>query len=125
MLLWFDCSLHIASVYVFALRTTAPKRSAQASGDLQDFSSDPSAVRRRQESRNRPNILRLPEATERCLCNHLFLKVAACKTQRVKTFSLHSTWIDRVHANLLWPKFLGQYPRNGTHRALGRRIDYT
>src|SRR6267142_1233079 len=110
MLLWFDCSLHIASVYAFALRTTVPKRSAQASSDLEDFSSDPSAVRRRQESRDRPNILRLPEATERCLCNHLFLKVAARETQYVKAFSFDSTWIDGVHTNLLWPKFLGQYP---------------
>src|SRR5258706_3473808 len=100
------------------------KRSAQPSGDLDDFSSDPSAIRRRQKSRDRRNILRLSEATERCLCNHLFLKVAARESQCLRAFSLDSAWIDRVHANLLRSKFLGQYPRNRTHSTFGRRIDY-
>src|SRR2546430_12730178 len=80
------------------------KRSTQPSGDLDDFSGNPSAIRRRQKSRDRRNILRLPEATERRLCNHLLLKVAARESQRVKAFSFDSTWIDRVHANFLWPK---------------------
>src|SRR5438309_4599493 len=124
MLLWFDYSLHIASVYVFALRTTAPKRSAQASRDVEYFSGDPSAIRRRQKSRDRRNVLRLAETAERRLRNHLLLKVAARESQRVKAFSLDSTWIDRVHANLLWPKFLGQHPGNGTHRTFGRRVNY-
>src|SRR6266851_5718054 len=126
MLLWFDypgCILRAFTVLRF--RTTAPKRSAQTSSDLEYFSGDPSAIRRRQKSRDRRNVLRLAEATERCLCNHLLLKVAACESQRVKAFSLDSTWIDRVHANFLWPKFLGQYPGNGTHRTLGRRVNYT
>src|SRR2546425_12255772 len=101
------------------------KRSAQTSSDLEYFSGDPSAIRRRQKSRDRRNILRLAEATERRLRNHLLLKVAARESQCVKAFSLDSTWVDRVHANLLWPKFLGQYPGNGTHCTLGRRVNYT
>src|SRR6266403_1342765 len=109
----------------FALRTAALERSTQAARDMKYFSRDPSAIRRRQKSRDRRNILRLPEATERCLCDHLFLKVAARESQYVKTFSLNSTWIDRVHANLLWRKFLGQHPRNGTNRALGSCVNDT
>src|SRR5258706_15256040 len=124
MLLCFDYSVHVSRLR-FALRTTAPQRSAQASGNVEYFSGDPSAIRRRQKSRDRRDVLRLPEATERCLRNHLFLKVAACESQYVKTFSLNSTWIDRVHANLLWRKFLGQHARNGTHRALGRCVNDT
>src|SRR5258706_15194510 len=125
MLLWFDYSVHIASVYVLHFRTAAPERSAQASGNVEYFSGDPSAIRRRQKSRDRRDVLRLAEATERCLCNHLLLKVAARESQYVKTFSLNSTWIDRVHANLLWRKFLGQHPRNSTHRALGPCVNDT
>src|SRR5258706_3346938 len=106
MLLCFDYSVHVSPLR-FAIRTTAPQRSAQASGNVEYFSGDPFAIRRRQKSRDRRNILRLPEATERCLCDHLFLKVAACESQRVKAFSLDSTRINRVHANLLRPKFLG------------------
>src|SRR5437588_10493412 len=117
--------MHIASVYVLPFRTTAPKRSAQTSSDLEYFSGDPSAIRRRQKSRDRRNVLRLAETAERRLRNHLLLKVAARESQRVKPFSLNSTWVDRVHANLLWPKFLGQYPRNGTHRALSRCVNHT
>src|SRR5437764_15378207 len=126
MLLWFDYPGCMLRAFTYcAFRTTAPKRSAQTSSDLEYFSGDPSAIRRRQKSRDRRNILRLPEATERCLCNHLLFKIAAWHPQRVKAFSLDSTWIDRVHANLLWPKFLGQHPSNGTHRTLGRRVNYT
>src|SRR5882724_304181 len=117
MLLWFDYCTYCWRLR-FALRA-APERSAQAARDVEYFSRDPSAIRRREKSRDRRDVLRLAEATERCLCNHLFLKVAACESQYVKTFSLNSTWIDRVHANLLWRKFLGQHPRNSTHRALG------
>src|SRR5882762_9972081 len=125
MLLWFD----YPGAYCERLRITfsnnGSQSSAQTSSDLEYFSGNPSAIRRRQKSRDRRNILRLPEATERCLCNHLLLKVAARESQRVKAFSLDSTWIDRVHANFLWPKFLGQHPCNGTDGALGRRVDYT
>src|SRR2546428_14134533 len=108
MLLWFDYpGVHIASVYVLRFRTTAPKRSAQTSSDLEYFSGDPSAIRRRQKSRDRRNVLRLTETAERCLGNHLLLKVAARESQRVKAFSLNSARIDRVHADILWSKLLG------------------
>src|SRR5258707_2028689 len=125
MLLSFDYPVCILRALLLRPRTTAPTKSAQTSSDLEYFSRDPSAIRGRQKSRDRRNVLRMAEATERCLCNHLFLKVAACETQGVKTLGLHSTGIDRVHADLFRPKLLGQYSGNGTHRALGRRIDYT
>src|SRR5260370_30063278 len=125
MLLSFDYPVCILRALLLRHRTTGPTKSAQPSSDLEYFSRDPSAIRRRQKSGDRRNILRLPEATERCLCNHLLLKVAPRKSQGVKTLGLHSTWIDRVHADLFRPKLLGQYSGNGTHRTLGRRIDYT
>src|ERR1700754_5123495 len=94
--------------------TTFHKRSTQPSGDLDDFSGNPSAVRRSQKRRDRRNVLRLSGAAKRCLGNHLLFKVAARESQTVKAFSLDSTWIDRVHANLLWPKLLGQYAGDRT-----------
>src|SRR5258708_14209760 len=121
---FLDLVVQSQVVSVMRVEQRSHKRSTKPSGDLDDFSGNPSAIRRRQKSRDRRNILRLPEATERCLCNHLLFKIAAWHPQRVKAFSLDSTWIDGVHANLFWPKFLGQHSGNRTHRTFGRCIHY-
>ena len=46
--------------------------------------------------------LGLPDATERRLRDHLFLKIASRNSHGVKAFSFNPAWIDRVDADFSW-----------------------
>src|SRR5271170_1463050 len=89
----------------------------------QQLARQPRGIIRGKERRNRRNILRLSDTPKRSLRHSVLLEIASDKSSRMRALGLNHSRIDRVHANLLWPKLLRENARNRIHRALGRRVD--
>ena len=83
----------------------------------------PSRVRGCEKRNDRCDVVRLADASQRCLRDHLLLKIASRHSQGVKAFGLDRSRINRIHPDLLWPKLVRQHTGDHIPRTFGRGID--
>ena len=98
----FDFGARLVERMVLAIRL------AITAGDEVCLAGDPAGIFGREEDGNRTDVVRLPDATERRLCDGGCVKVRADEARGVRAFRFHQTRVDRVHADLSRAEFLRQ-----------------
>src|SRR5258708_20701800 len=81
----------------------------QSTTRKQQLARQPARFIRREERRNRPNVIRLPNPAQRSLRLAQLLEMADDNDRRVQPFRLLHSRVDPVHANFLRPQFLSPH----------------
>src|ERR1700760_1013973 len=92
-------------------------------GRLKQRSCYPARIVRGEECHHGRNVIWLSDPAEGRALDHALLEIAALYTPRLEAFRHHWPWIHRIHADLLWSKFLRQDAGDRVHCPLCAAVD--
>jgi hypothetical protein len=77
----------------------------------------------REENGDAGDVVRLPEATKRCACDHRFLEIATHDAATMRSLGLDAARRNGVNADFLRTQLRGERARNRIYSTLAPGID--